>query len=68
MACLNGGCSQPMGVYAEILDETWIRVLGLYYDDKSGRYGKLCVSGKRSEAEEIGISLAQELMRTVKIP
>lgn len=68
MACLNGGCSQPMGVYAEILDETWIRVLGLYYDDKSGRYGKLCVSGKRSEAEKIGISLAQELMRTVKIP
>lgn len=66
MAYLNGGCSLPMGVYANILDETRIRVLGLYYDEENGRYGKWYVSGKRSEAEALGISLAQELKESVK--
>ncbi len=66
MAYLNGGCSLPMGVYANILDETRIQVLGLYYDEEKGRYGKWHVSGKRSEAEALGISLAQELKESVK--
>ena len=66
MAYLNGGCSLPMGVYANILDETRIQVLGLYYDEEKSRYGKWRVSGKRSEAEALGISLAQELKESVK--
>lgn len=66
-AYLNGGCSLPMGVYAQILDEIRMQVQGLFFDEDSGRYGKLCVSGKRSEAEELGISLAQELKRSVKL-
>ena len=61
VAYLNGGCSLPIGVYAEVLDERWMRVRGLYYNEESGDYGKMCVSGHRSEAADMGVSLAKEL-------
>ena len=65
IAYLNGGCSCPIGVYAEHLDEKWMRVRGLYYNDETGEYGKMCISGDRSQAEGLGVSLAQELKRNV---
>lgn len=58
---LNGGCSLPIGAYAEILDEKRMQVRGLYYSGKSGAYGKLCVTGDRAQAEKLGISLAEKL-------
>lgn len=61
MEYLNGGCSLPIGVYAEILDEKWMRVRGLYYNHETGDYGKMSVSGERFEAEELGVLLAKEL-------
>lgn len=61
VAYLNGGCSLPIGVYAEILDERRMRVRGLYYNEESGGYGKMCVTGYRSEAADLGGSLAKEL-------
>lgn len=65
MRYLNGGCSLPIGVYAKIVDERRMKVWGLYYNEKSGGYGKLCVSGERSEAEELGVLLAKKLKRQV---
>lgn len=67
VAYLNGGCSQPIGVYAEILDERRMQVRGLYYNEESGGHGKMCVSGYRSEAADLGISLAEKLRLNVDL-
>lgn len=67
MAYLNGGCSLPIGVCAEVLDEKQMRIRGLYYNEESGGYGKMSKSGERSQAESLGVSLAQELKRYVDI-
>ncbi len=61
MAYLNGGCSLPIGVYAEILDEKRMRVHGLYYNDENGVCKKMCMEGDRSRPEALGIALAKEL-------
>lgn len=65
MSYLNGGCSVPIGAYAEILDEKRMQVRGLYYSEERGAYGKRCVSGERRQAEELGVMLAKELKRQV---
>lgn len=65
MTYLNGGCSLPIGVCAEILDGKRMQVRGLYYSEESGGYGQMCLSGERGQAETLGISLAQELKRHI---
>lgn len=61
MTCLGGGCSLPIGVYAEILDEKQMRIRGLYYNDEKHRYKKLCITGDRNQPEALGAALAKEL-------
>lgn len=61
MVYLNGGCSRPIGVYAEILDEKRMRVRGLYYDEAAKAPRTMSVTGERSRPEKLGIELAKRL-------
>ena len=61
MTEMNGGCSLPMGVYAEILDENRMKVMGLYYDEASKTSYRMCMTGERSASEALGIELARKI-------
>lgn len=61
MAYLNGGCSLPVGVYAEILNTEQIRIRGLYARDVKEPARVLCLTGDRDKPEELGIRLAKAL-------
>ncbi len=61
MTYLNGGCSVPIGVYAEILDEKQMKVTGLYYDEAGKASRRMCMTGERSRPEALGIELARTL-------
>lgn len=54
--CLGAGCNIPAGAYAEI-DGEMLTLKGLYIDD-GGNFRRGTVSGKREEAENIGVKLA----------
>lgn len=57
---LDGGCSSPVAAFGEVRDgKLFLR--GLYYDEATGNYKKGCTEGPVSEAEQLGISLAEEL-------
>lgn len=58
MKVVGGSCKQPMGAYAEISDDA-LKLIGMIERDKIVKRGKL--EGRRSEAEQIGIRLAEEL-------
>lgn len=62
MAYLNGGCSLPGGVYAEILDEKRMKAMGLYYDAGIGTARKMCVTGDRDMPEALGTLLARKML------
>lgn len=61
MTYLSGGCSLPAGVYAEIIDKRRMKVQGLYYDETAKAVRRMCMTGERSRAEELGRRLAKEL-------
>lgn len=57
---LDGGCSAPIGAFAEIEgDEILIR--GLYCDERTGACGNGRIRGERSQAAELAVSLAKQL-------
>lgn len=57
---LNGGCSSPVAAHA-VINEEKLRLFGLYYNEKDEDYltGNIC--GSCSEAEKLGVKLAQKL-------
>ncbi len=57
---LDGGCSSPVAAYAEVTGDT-LRLRGLYYREKDYFFTVGSKSGLVDEAEQIGVSLAQEL-------
>lgn len=61
MTYLNGGCSLPVGVYAEISHGETMRMRGLYYNGDNGVYKKMSVTGNAKRPEELGIFLAKAL-------
>ena len=61
MTYLNGGCSLPIGVYAEILNEQEMKIQGLYYNRENNVYKKMSLTGNRFAPEELGIQLAMAL-------
>ena len=58
---LNGGCSSPVAAYAEVEGEE-IFIRGLYYNENNGSWKTGTIRGAVSQGEELGISLAGELM------
>lgn len=61
MAYLNGGCSLPIGVYAEVLDEKRMEVRGLYYDETVKIARTMSMAGSPDRPEALGIELAKKL-------
>ena len=59
---LDGGCSSPIAAHA-VTDGGEMTLLGLYYDEKTGRHTRGKMTGKLAEAEALGIALARELVR-----
>lgn len=58
---LDGGCSSPIAAYAEIRgEELFLR--GLYYHEADKSWQKGSIRGGISQAEELGITLAKQLI------
>lgn len=62
---LDGGCSSPVAAHA-IVDGDRIHLLGLYYQESTGKYKKGTLDGSVEEAEELGIRLAEKLKKEVE--
>lgn len=63
---LDGGCSSPVAAHAKI-EKDGITLTGLYYEEESGAWRKASLSGKREEAESLGIRLARQLKYPGKV-
>lgn len=57
---LDGGCSSPIAAHAVIKGEE-ITLMGLCYEETTGKYEKGILTGRCADAEKIGTKLAQEL-------
>ena len=59
-AALGGGCTAPVGAYAEICQDT-IFLRGFYADEAKAIFAKGSISGKAKDAAQIGAELADRL-------
>lgn len=62
---LDGGCSSPVAAHAVVENDT-IYLMGLYYQESTGKYKKGTMDGFVNEAEELGIRLAKQLKKDVE--
>ncbi|MBS6196262.1 MAG: hydroxymethylbilane synthase [Clostridiales bacterium] len=62
---LDGGCSSPVAAHA-VVEGDRIHLMGLYYQESTGRYKKGSMDGCVEEAEELGIRLAEKLKKEVE--
>lgn len=62
---LDGGCSSPVAAHA-VINGDQIHLMGLYYDEATGKYGKDFLDGPVSEAKELGIELAKKMIEEYK--
>lgn len=65
IAALDGGCSAPVGVYAEIQGQE-LCLHGLYAEEKAGIFHRGQAVGSRTEAAKLGQELAQRLKQEAK--
>ena len=57
---LDGGCSSPIAAYGEVCGGS-LKLTGLYYREENGTYITGSISGSASQAEELGLALAERL-------
>lgn len=62
---LNGGCSSPVAAHAVIQGDE-IHLMGLYYQEMTGKYKKGSMDGRVGEEEELGVKLAKKLKEDVE--
>jgi len=62
---LDGGCSSPIAAFAKI-DGQSVRLFGLHYDEKSRRHIRGVMDMPVSDAEKLGITLADELAEKLR--
>lgn len=60
--CLNGGCSSPIAAFAKAEGKS-LHLTGLYCDEDSQEYVTGTVTGDINQAEDIGKTLANKLLR-----
>lgn len=60
VAYLDGGCSAPIGAFAEISEDE-ILIRGLYCRESDGVYQTGSICGARKEAARLAVSLAKQL-------
>lgn len=61
-AAMGGGCSQPVGGYAELLGDR-LRLRGYWYDEETGQARRGELEGSRELAAAVGKALARRLQR-----
>lgn len=61
---VDGGCTSPCAAHARV-EGNELKLSGLYYDEKTGRYAKGSLCADTDHAAHAGEKLAQELMRRV---
>jgi len=59
---INGSCHTPMGAYCEVNKEN-ISLTGLYGDKEGKNLIRKTITGKASEAREIGLELAKLILK-----
>ncbi|MBQ7593217.1 MAG: hydroxymethylbilane synthase [Synergistaceae bacterium] len=59
---LGAGCNVPIGAYAEILDDERMRLRGLFIDERTRKFYRGEIEGRRDEAETLGKKLAEVIM------
>lgn len=59
---LEGGCQVPIGVFAELTGEDEIFVRGLVGSINGETILQASISGKRSDAKQLGVDLAEQLL------
>lgn len=64
---LNGGCSSPIAAYGKINGGN-IVLYGLHYDEESGRHTAGVMEMPTDDAEKLGISLAEQLIKKLDSP
>ncbi|MCQ4636374.1 hydroxymethylbilane synthase [Anaerovorax odorimutans] len=57
---LEGGCSAPIGAFAEIQNQE-IRIRGLYFNEKTGELRTGNIAGPKDQGEELAVRLAKQL-------
>lgn len=62
---LDGGCSSPVAAHAIIHGDS-IHLMGLYYQESTGKYKKDSMYGTVDKAEELGVRLAKKLKEDVE--
>ncbi len=62
---LDGGCSSPVAAHAIIHGDN-IYLMGLYYQESTGKYKKDSMYGTVDKAEELGVRLAKKLKEDVE--
>lgn len=63
---LNGGCSSPVAAHGVVHGDR-IRLMGLYYEESTGKYATGSLEGGTAEAAALGIRLAQKLKEEAQI-
>ena len=58
--CLKGGCSSPVAAFGTVEGEM-LFLRGLYYNEETGNWFKDSILGNRKDAEELGITLAEQM-------
>ena len=64
---LDGGCSSPIAAYAKISGSRVV-LHGLHFDENSGRHVIGRMDAPVSDAEQLGVALAEQLLEKVKAP
>lgn len=62
---LDGGCSSPVAAHAIIHGDS-IHLMGLYYQESTGKYKRDSMYGTVDKAEELGVRLAKKLKEDVE--
>ncbi len=62
---LDGGCSSPIAAFAKIYSSN-LRLYALYYDEKSGKSVTGELEMPISDAEKLGITLAEKLFKEIE--
>lgn len=62
---LDGGCSSPVAAHAIIHGDS-IHLMGLYYQESTGKYKKDSMYGTVDKAEELGVRLAKKLKEDIE--
>lgn len=63
---LDGGCSSPVAAHG-IVDGDAIVLEGLYYVESTGEYFREKITGKKKDAEALGVTLAGRMRETYEV-